>query len=98
MIEILIGFIYQWIVASWLISSILVKYFLLGILGYEIVVQKNSAEKIKEDFIKHSYYFVSLLVGIGLIISLTGLNPKPGFPVIGEITALGFYAYLFWEY
>lgn len=96
-IETIFEFLHQWIKSSWLASTILVKYLLIGFLGYELV-QKKDPEKIKEDFHSYSHHFVGLIVLTGLILNLGNLSPEPLVPVIGEVTALVFYAYLFWKY
>lgn len=96
-IETIFEFLYQWIKSSWLASTILVKYILIGFLGYKLV-QKKDLENIKQDLHSQSNRFVGLLVLTGLILQLGNLSPEPLVPVVGEVTALVFYAYLFWKY
>lgn len=96
-IELITEFLYQWIKSSWLASAILIKYVLTAFLGYEIIQQKD-LEEVKEDFHNHSHYIVGLMVATGLILHLANLSPQPVIPIIGEVTALAFYGYLFWDY
>jgi hypothetical protein len=96
-IETIFEFLHQWVKSSWLVSTILVKYILIGFLGYELF-QRKDLESIKQDLQDHGDLFVGLIVLTGLILHLANLSPEPLVPVIGEVTALAFYAYLFWKY
>lgn len=93
----MIGFLYNWIQASWEVSAIVVKYALLVFAAYHISLGSN-LEEARADLNRYSHYFIAAIVLIALPLSVTSVEIAPIIPVIGEFVALVFYAYLFWEY
>lgn len=93
----MIGFLYNWIQASWEVSVLLVKYALLLFIAYEFY-RGNNFEEARAELSRYSEYFIGLIVSIGLVVSLADIGVTPLIPIVGEFVALVFYAYLFWEY
>ena len=95
--ETLIGLIYNWVESSWQISTLLIKYALLGFAGIEIF-RGSDLETAEKHFREYARYIVAFIVSTGLITSLIGTEIQPMIPIIGEFAALAFYAYIFWKY
>lgn len=96
-VETLIGLLYNWVESSWEVSTVLIKYALLGFILYELANRKELPD-IQEDLVFYGRYMVGAVVASGLVLSLAGVNVEPVIPYIGEFAALFFYGYLFWEY
>lgn len=96
--QLLAGFIYSLVEQSWLMATILVKYFLLA-LGVKIVSeQRFEPEYIFEELTRYSGEIISVIVLLGLVNVFAGIEIDPLFNTFSQVTAFLYFLLLFWEY
>lgn len=97
-IQLLSEFLYRLVEQSWIIATILVKYFLLG-LGIKIVSERKfDPNYVSDQLIEYSSELVALVVLLGLINIFAGFTVEPVFKTFSQITAFLYFAFLFWKY
>lgn len=97
-LQILASFIYNLVEQSWIISTILTKYFLVLVLFKAFQDGDRSLDRVSEKLVDYSDIFVTLVVFLGLAGMLIGLEIQPVARVFSEIIALSYFAFLFWKY
>lgn len=84
--------------SSWIVASITVKYFLLGILLRNLAENSFTWEKVSEEILESSELVVTVIIGLGAILAVLNFSPSPLGKLFSELIALGYFAYLFWKY
>lgn len=84
--------------SSWIVASITVKYFLMGLLIRNLFENSFTWEKVSEEILESSELVVTTIIGLGAILALFDFSPSPMAKLFSEITALAYFAYLFWKY
>lgn len=98
MLQLLVAFIYELVNQSWLISTVLVKYFLLGVFIATFLENRENLRKFKDNLLDYSPFFVASIVFIGLINMFIGFFEEPFLPLFSEVVAFVYFLFLFWEY
>lgn len=83
---------------TWIVSSILVKYLLIGLVARNLYQGNFTWEGLEEDIMKSSELVVTSLVALGAIVAFSGLSPAPILKLFSELVALSYFCYLFWKY
>lgn len=83
---------------TWIVSSIFVKYFLIGLVARNLYQGNFTWEGLEEDVMKSSEIIVTSFVALGAIVAFSGLSPSPVLKLFSELVALGYFGYLFWKY
>jgi hypothetical protein len=97
-LQLLSEFAYQLVEQSWIMATVVVKYFLL-VIGAKIVSeQKFDPHYFSEQLIKYSGEIVSLIVFLGLVNVFVEFGVEPVFKVFSQVVAFLYFAFLFWEY
>ena len=97
-LQLISDFGYLLVEQSWLMATVLVKYFLLGI-GIKITLEKDfSIETVSDQLLKYSGEIVSLIVLLGLVNIFAGFSMSPIFNTFSQVTAFLYFAFLFWMY
>lgn len=97
-LQVLSNFAYQLVEQSWIIATVLVKYFLL-VVGAKIVwKRKFETEYITDQLIEYSGELVGFIALLGLINVFVGFSLSPVFTVFSQVTAFLYFAFLFWIY
>ena len=97
MFQLLIAFIYELVQQSWLVATVLTKYFLL-VLALASIREKNGFEQFSDDILSYSPAFVTLIVVLGTANIFLGIVDQPFLKVFSEVTAFLYFLYLFWKY
>lgn len=97
-IQLLSEFGYNLVEQSWLMATVLVKYFLL-VVGAKITAeQKFDLTYISEQLTEYSGELVALIVSLGLLNLFVNLPIEPLFSTFSQVVAFLYFAFLFWEY
>lgn len=97
-LQLLSEFAYSLVEQSWIMATVLVKYFLL-VIGVKIALeQKFELEYISNQLIEYSKELVSIIALLGLINVFVGISVTPVFNVFSQVTAFVYFAFLFWKY
>ena len=97
-LQVLSEFAYQLVEQSWIMATIIVKYFLL-IIGAKISLEKKfELEYISDQLIDYSGELVSIIALLGLINVFAGFSISPMFTAFSQIVAFLYFAFLFWMY
>lgn len=83
---------------SWIVASITVKYFLIGLVLRNLFENSFTWEKVSEEILESSELVVTVIIGLGAVLTVLNFSPSPMAKFFSEITALGYFAYLFWKY
>ena len=97
-LQLISDFGYLLVEQSWLMATVLVKYFLLGI-GIKITLEKDfSIETVSDQLLEYSGEIVSVIVLLGLVNIFAGFSMSPIFNTFSQVTAFLYFAFLFWMY
>lgn len=97
-LQILSSLAYQIVEQSWIIATVLVKYFLV-FLGLKIIKERNfELNHISEQLLEYSDELVALIVFLGITNVFVGIEISALFTVFSQVTAFLYFAYLFWKY
>ena len=94
----LIGFMYDLVQSTWLAASVLMKYFLAGVILRSIQLEDLSIESLGDRTLEYGKYIVIGTGLIGLVITLTNINLQPVLLFPSQLIAVGVLGYLFWKY
>ncbi|MFB6115408.1 MAG: hypothetical protein ABEK04_03870 [Candidatus Nanohalobium sp.] len=83
---------------TWIVSSILLKYLLIGLVAKNLYQGSFTIEGLRNDILGSSELVVSSLVVVGAVVAVSGLSPSPVLKLFSELVALGYFGYLFWKY
>jgi len=97
-LQLLSNFAYQLVEQSWIIATILVKYFLL-VIGLKIALeQKFELDYISDQLIEYSGELVTIIALLGLVNVFAGFSISPMFTAFSQVVAFLYFAFLFWKY
>jgi len=97
-LNLLSEFAYNLVEQSWIIATVLVKYFLL-VLGAKIVSEDRfNPEYISEQLIEYSGELVILIVLLGTVNVFAGFKVDPVFNTFSQVAAFIYFLFLFWKY
>jgi hypothetical protein len=97
-LQVLSNFAYQIVEQSWIMATILLKYFLL-VIGAKIALKQNfELEHIFDELLEYSGEIVALIVILGFVNVFAGLEVNPLFNTFSQVTAFLYFAFLFWMY
>ncbi|PSG98685.1 MAG: hypothetical protein BRC29_00990 [Nanohaloarchaea archaeon SW_7_43_1] len=97
-LHLMVSFGYKLVENSWNVAAILIKYFLVGAVIYTLSRQENYFENFRNFIDNYSHEAVSVIVLLGFMVTVTGLNLKPLATVLSHLTAVTYFGYLFWEF
>jgi hypothetical protein len=97
-LQLLVSFGYSLVENSWMAATVLVKYFLIGGVGYTLYRKQDYFENFRNVIEDYSGEAVSAIVLIGFIFTLTGFQVQPIGTVLSHIAAVSYFGYLFWEF
>lgn len=92
------GFGYEIVKQTWVVSTILIKPVLVLHLGKVFYDEEITLKHLEEVIMDYSRYVVGLMFILGVFGALINLDVEPVFKVISQITALLYYAFLFWKF
>jgi len=96
--QLLSEFAYSFVEQSWIMATVLVKYFLL-ILGIKIASeQKFELEHISDQLTEYSGELVSVIALLGFLNVFAGFSISPLFNTFSQLVAFLCFAFLFWKY
>lgn len=98
MLQTLVAIGHEIVRSSWIAASILVKYYLAATVLYLLYRKDLSVESFQENLLDNSRVFILGLLGLGIVLAVSGLDISPVFSDISQLIALGYLAYLFWVY
>lgn len=93
-----IGFMYEVVESAWMLSSILMKFFLLGVLVETVRMKDFSMKGLDKRLREGGKYMV---LGIGVLavpVTLLGLSFQPTYLFGSQFIAVSILGYLFWKY
>lgn len=97
-LQLLSSFAYNLVEQSWIMATIVVKYFLL-VVGAKVAWEKKfDLEYISDQLLEYSGEIVALVVLLGLVNVFAGFSVSPVFTVFSQVTAFLYFAFLFWKY
>ena len=93
-----LGFGYELVRQTWVVSTILIKPILVLHFGKIFYDEEPSLKHLEEVLLDYSRYVVGSMFVLGLMAAVLNLEVEPVFKVISQLTALGYYAFLFWKF
>lgn len=97
-LQLITSFIYNLVESSWTVSTILIKYFLIAAIIYCLKDRENFVEKLENFILETSRETVSIILGIGLILTLTSITVNPLLKEVSSLIALIYFGFLFWKF
>lgn len=97
-LQLISDFGYLLVEQSWLMATVLVKYFLVGIGIKTVMEQDFKIGIISDQILEYSGEVVSLIVLFGLINIFADLSISPVFNNFSQVVAFLYFAFLFWKY
>lgn len=97
-LNVLIGAVYSLVQNSWIVSTVILKY-LLFFTGVNVYIRDGlDLQSFEDVLLNNSRELVTLIVLIGGLNSLIGLEITPFFQIFSQLVALFFFGLLFWKY
>lgn len=97
-LQVLSNFAYQLVEQSWIMATLLVKYFLL-VIGAKIALeQKFELDCISDELLEYSRELVSIIALLGLVNVFVGFSISPMFTAFSQVVTFLYFAFLFWMY
>lgn len=97
-LQLLTSTAYALIESSWMVSTVIVKYFLLSAVLIAFSRRKDYIEDFRSIIDEYSPGFVTSIVLIGFLALASGINVKPVSPIFSNLIAVIYFGYLFWEF
>ena len=94
----LFGFLYELVRSSWMVASVVMKYFLLAVILRSVELGDYSFEGFEERMLKYGKYTVLGTGILGVIFQITGLSVEPLFLFPSQLIAVIVLGFLFWKY
>lgn len=98
LIQVVSGFGYELVRQIWVVSTILIKPILVLHLGKIFYDEQPTLKHLEEVILEYSRYVVGSMFVLGLLAAVLNLEVEPVFKVISQLTALAYYAFLFWKF
>ena len=92
------SFIYGVVQSSWVIAAITLKYILAVQIFYALQREGDFFDNLKTEISDYSREIVSAIVGLGLIVSVTGIELSAFMTTFSYLIAAFYFGYLFWEF
>ncbi|MFB6145759.1 MAG: hypothetical protein ABEJ99_04635 [Candidatus Nanohaloarchaea archaeon] len=89
--------IYEVVKHSWNVSTVLTKYFILG-LSLKTVSEETAISNLEENLLAYRKEYVTGVIVLGIISMIAGWTVEPFFKLFSELLAVLYFAYLFWKY
>lgn len=97
-LQVLSELAYQLVEQSWIMATVLVKYF-LAIISFKIALEQNfELDYISDQMIGYSGELVSIIAFLGFINVFAGFSVIPVFTAFSQVVAFLYFAFLFWMY
>lgn len=93
-----VGFLYEVIRSSWMVASVIMKFFVAGVLLRTLQINGVSREYFEERVQQYGRYAVLLIGLTGILVTLGGFTFQPNFLFVSEVIAVSTLGYLFWKY
>lgn len=97
-LQLLVSFGYSLVENSWTVATVLVKYLLLGGVIYALSEKKDYFENFRAFIEDYSREAVSVIVLLGFMVTVSGLELQPLAKVFSHLTAIAYLGYLFWDF
>lgn len=97
-LNLLIGFVYELVQQSWLVSTVLVKYILFFTAINTYIEEGIDLESYRNVLLENSRELISIIVLLGFLNILIGLRFAPYFKTFSQLVTVLFFGYLFWKY
>ena len=97
-LQLLSEFAYNWVEQSWIVATVLVKYFLLGLSVKIAIKKKTELEHISNQLVDYSGELVAIIALLGFVNVFAGFEFKPMFNVFSQVVAFLYFMFLFWKY
>ena len=97
-LQLLTSTAYALIESSWMISTVIVKYFLLSAGLITVSRREDYIEDFRSILDEYSAGIVTSIVILGVLALVSGLSVKPVLPVFSHLIAVIYFGYLFWEF
>lgn len=94
----LIGFLYQVVEASWMVASVVMKFFVAGVMARTWQLDGLSIKKFGENLQEYGRYAVLGTGLLGLSATLLGVSMQPNLILFSQVVAVAVLGYLFWRY
>ncbi|WEL23992.1 hypothetical protein [Candidatus Nanohalovita haloferacivicina] len=98
MLQTLVAIGHEIVRSSWIAASVLVKYYLAATVLYLLYRKDLNIESFQENLVDNSRTVIFSLLGLGIVLAVSGLQISPVFGDVSQLIALGYLAYLFWVY
>lgn len=92
------GFIYSWIKASWQVSAVVMKYFVLTNIAYLLLKNSLSFQRFEEKILDTAKPVILFIAVLGLFFSLAGISVTPFFKLFSQVVAVLTLGFIFWRY
>lgn len=89
---------YSIVESSWHTAAFLAKFYLIFTLGRLKFRDRLDLENFEDAVLVESRLFVGLIVFIGVLSLIAGLEIRPQLPLISELVALIYFGFLFWKF
>lgn len=94
-----IGFLYEAVMHSWQVASVVLKYFLAANIIILLRYEENlSLDKLESNMLKYGKPVILGTGLLGLVFAAINLTVTPGFRFLSEFTAVLVLGFLFWKY
>ncbi len=97
-LQLAVSVIYELVRQSWLVSTVLMKYFLVLHLGELAYRKQLDWKSFGEKIMKYSRPTLVGIVTLAAIMAITGVELQPRFKLFSELVALGYFGFLFWKF
>lgn len=94
----LTSIIYDLTAQSWLVASVIVKYYLAATAIYLYSEKGLTKENFTEKLLKDSRFVLTGVAGAGVVLYLTEIGFISPLKLFSELIALAYLGYLFWKY
>lgn len=97
-VQLLSSFAYSLVESSWMVSTILVKYFLLTGVVYSLYKDNGFLEGFRSFIEFYSDEMITLIILTGLVTMVLGASFSPLVAIFSHLTAVTYFGYLFWKF
>lgn len=97
-VQLISSFLYGLVESSWMVSTVVIKYFLLTGLVYSFYTDKGFLKEFRSFLEFYSDELISAIVLTGLIAMILGVSFSPLMMIFSHLTAVTYFGYLFWRF